>query len=159
MPTKLCVCYLLNKKSSNNGNAPVQVNPSPVNPDIQVHSQLPSEFVQSAYSLQFPLFTAHSSMSEIHTPSSVNRVAILVAVSNAATRGVILKNEVGTLETRLRQRFLNNLGLHTRTPIHVRKVAAGDLWSCPAIQLLVFECLQQIDINSAVLKLSYTEFQ
>ena len=37
--------------------------------------------------------------------------------------------------------FLNNLGLHTRTLIHVRKIATADLWSCPAIQLLVFECL------------------
>ena len=52
------------------------------------------------------------------------------------------KKEVGgTPETRLRQRFLNNLGLHTRTLIHVRKTATADLWSCPAIQLLVFECL------------------
>ena len=31
--------------------------------------------------------------------------------------------------------FLNNLGLHTRTLIHVRKIATADLWSCPAIQL------------------------
>ena len=45
------------------------------------------------------------------------------------------------------------------TLIHVRKIATADLWSCPAIQLLAFECLQQIDINSAVLKLSYTAFQ
>jgi len=49
--------------------------------------------------------------------------------------------------------------LHTRTLIHVRKIATADLWSCPAIQLLVFECLQQMDINFAVLKLSYTAFQ
>ena len=69
------------------------------------------------------------------------------------------KKEVGTSETRLRQRFLNNLGLHTRTHIHVRKIATADLWSCPAIQLLALECLQQVDINSAVLKLSYTAFQ
>jgi len=52
------------------------------------------------------------------------------------------KKEVGgTPETRLRQRFVNSLGLHTRTLIHVRKIATSDLWSCPAIQLLVFECL------------------
>jgi len=53
------------------------------------------------------------------------------------------KKKWGTRETRLRQRFLNNLGLHTRTLIglHVRKIATADLWSCPAIQLLVFECL------------------
>jgi len=56
------------------------------------------------------------------------------------SRGVVLKKEVGrTPETRLTQRFLNNLGLHTL--IHVRKIATADLWSCPAIQLLVFECL------------------
>ena len=57
------------------------------------------------------------------------------------SRGVVLKRSGGTPETRLRQRFLNNLGLHTRTLIHVRKIATADLWSCPAIQLLVFECL------------------
>jgi len=56
-------------------------------------------------------------------------------------RVVVLKKKWGTPETRLRQRFLNNLGLHTRTLIHVRKIATADLWSCPAIQLLVFECL------------------
>jgi len=76
-----------------------------------------------------------------------------------AGRGVVLKKKWGTPETRLRQRFLNILGLRTRTLIHVRKIAAADLWSCPAIQLLVFECLYQIDIDSAVLKLSYTAFQ
>ena len=74
-------------------------------------------------------------------------------------RDVVLKKKWETPETRLRQRFLNDLGLHTRTLIHVRKIATADLWSCPAIQLLVFECLQQIDINSAVLKFSYTAFQ
>jgi len=58
-----------------------------------------------------------------------------------ATRGVVLKKKWGTPETRLRQRFLNKLGLHTRTLIHVRKIATADLWSCPAIQLLVFESL------------------
>jgi len=51
------------------------------------------------------------------------------------------KRSGGTPETRLRQRFLNNLGLHTRTLIHVRKIATADLWSRHAIQLLVFECL------------------
>jgi len=56
------------------------------------------------------------------------------------TRGVDLKKKWGTLETRLRQR-LNNLGLHTRTLVHVGKIATADLWSCPAIQLLVFKCL------------------
>jgi len=57
------------------------------------------------------------------------------------SRGVVLKKKWGTPETRLRQRFLNNLGLHTRTLIHVRKIATVDIWSCPAIELLVFECL------------------
>ena len=63
--------------------------------------------------------------------------------SSAVTtiRGVVLKRSGGTPETRLRQRCLNNLALHTRTLIHVRKIATADLWSCPAIQLLVFECL------------------
>ena len=56
------------------------------------------------------------------------------------TKSVVLKSG-GTRETRLRQRFLNNLGIHTRTLIHVRKIATADLWSCPAIQLIVFECL------------------
>ena len=37
-------------------------------------------------------------------------------------RGVVLKKKWGTPETRLRQRFLNNLGLHTRTLIHVTKL-------------------------------------
>jgi len=40
-----------------------------------------------------------------------------------------------------RPRGLNSLGLHTRTLIHARKISTADLWSCPAIQLLVFECL------------------
>ena len=57
------------------------------------------------------------------------------------SRGVVLKKKWGTPETRLRQRFLNNLGLHTRILIHFRKIATTDLWSCPAIQLLVLECL------------------
>jgi len=40
--------------------------------------------------------------------------------------GVVLK-KWRTPETRLRQRFLNNLGLHTRRLIHVRKIATADL--------------------------------
>ena len=56
-------------------------------------------------------------------------------------QGCSPKKKWGTPETRLRERFLNNLDLHTRTLIHVRKIATADLWSCPAIQLLVFECL------------------
>ena len=75
------------------------------------------------------------------------------------TRGVVLKRSGGRLKQDLDEDFLNNLGLHTRTLIHVRKIATADLWSCRAIQLLVLECLQQIDINSAVLTLSYTAFQ
>jgi len=50
-----------------------------------------------------------------------------------AARGVVLKKKWGTPETRLRQRFLNNLGKYTYT--HTRQK------------------------NSAVLKLSYTAFQ
>jgi len=50
-------------------------------------------------------------------------------------RGVVLKKKWGTPETRLRQRFLNISGLHTRTLIHVRKIVTADLWSCPAIHV------------------------
>ena len=39
-----------------------------------------------------------------------------------STSGVVLKKNWGTPETRLRQRFLNNLGLHARTLIHVRNI-------------------------------------
>jgi len=53
--------------------------------------------------------------------------------------GVSLKKKWGTPKIRLRQRYLKNLGLHIRTLIHVRKIATADLWSSPAIQLLVFE--------------------
>jgi len=52
------------------------------------------------------------------------------------------KTEVGgTPETRLRQRFFKQFR-PTYTYTHTRqKIATADLWSCPAIQLLVFECL------------------
>ena len=66
---------------------------------------------------------------------------ISIGCCTAGGSGVVLKRNGGTPETRLSQRFLNNLGLHTRTLIHARKIATADLWSCPAIQLLVFECL------------------
>ena len=57
-------------------------------------------------------------------------------------RGCSPKTEVGgRLKQDLDKDFFNNLGLHTRTLTHVRKIATADLWSCPAIQLLVFECL------------------
>jgi len=52
-----------------------------------------------------------------------------------------IKRSGGRLKQDLDKDFLNNLGLHTRTLIHVRKIATADLRSCPAIQLLVFECL------------------
>jgi len=42
-------------------------------------------------------------------------------------RGVVLEKKWGTPETRLRQSCLNSLGLHTRTLIHVRKIATADL--------------------------------
>ena len=84
----------------------------------------------------------------------------MLQLHSARARGVVLKRSGGRLKQDLDKDFFkNNLGLHTRTLIHVRKIATADLWSCPAIQLLVFECLQQIDINSSVLKLSYTAFQ
>ena len=54
-----------------------------------------------------------------------------------ALRGVVLKRSGWTPETRLRERFLNNLGLHTRTVIHVRKIATADLWSRPAIIIII----------------------
>jgi len=73
-------------------------------------------------------------------------------------QGCSPKKEVGTPETRLRQRFFKQFR-PTYTYTHTRQIATADLWSCPAIQLLVFECLCQIDINSAVPKLSYTAFQ
>ena len=61
------------------------------------------------------------------------------AVQHGA-RGVARKKEVGDArnETKI---FFNKLGLHTRTLMHVRKIATADLWCCPEIQLLVFECL------------------
>ena len=65
----------------------------------------------------------------------------IYTVQSAVLRGVVLKKKWGTPETRLREQILNNLGLHTRTLIQVRKIATAALWSCPAIQLLVFECL------------------
>ena len=42
---------------------PVQVDPSPVYPGRQVHVKLPGLLVQVARALQFPLFSAHSSIS------------------------------------------------------------------------------------------------
>jgi len=57
-------------------------------------------------------------------------------------QGCSPKKEVGgRLKQDLNKDFLNNLCLHTRILIHFRKIATTDLWSCPAIQLLVFECL------------------
>jgi len=61
-----------------------------------------------------------------------------------AERGCSPKKEVGTPETRLRQRFFKRFIeiRPTYTYTHtVRKIATADLWSCPAIQLLVLECL------------------
>ena len=65
-----------------------------------------------------------------------------------AVQGCSPKKEVrGTPETRLRQRFLNNLGLHTRTLIHVRKIATAtaDLWSYPAIISVLLAYLLKIN--------------
>ena len=70
-----------------------------------------------------------------------NRMAPSVCPDPCGTGVQSFKKKWGTHKARLRQRFLNNLGLHTRTLIHVRKIATADLRSCPAIQLLVFECL------------------
>ena len=56
-------------------------------------------------------------------------------------QGCSPKKEVGgRLKQDLDKDFFNNLGLHTRTLIHVRKIATADLRFCCAIQLLVFEC-------------------
>jgi len=46
-------------------NLPIQVNPSPVNLSKQVHLKLPAVFLQSANSLQPPLFDVHSSISVV----------------------------------------------------------------------------------------------
>ena len=43
---------------------------------------------------------------------------------------------------------LNNSGLHTHT---LWKIVTADLCSCPVIQLLVFECLQQICCTEIIL--------
>ena len=59
-------CFSRSFVHHTNKSAPLQSNPSPLNPVIQVHTKLPCAFVQPANSLQFPLFTAHSSMSEVH---------------------------------------------------------------------------------------------
>ena len=73
------------------------------------------------------------------TPDRVYCIVLGVSIMNVVMyRGVVLKKKWGTPETRLRQRFL---GLHTRTLIHVRIMATEDISPCPAIQLLVFECL------------------
>ena len=57
-------------------------------------------------------------------------------------QGCSPKKEVGgRLKQDLDKDFFNNLDLYTLTLIHVRKTATADLWSCSAIQLLVFECL------------------
>jgi len=62
-----------------------------------------------------------------------------IARTDGETRGSSPKKEVGgRLKQDLDRDFFNNLGLHTRTLIHVRKIATADLI---AIQLLVFECL------------------
>ena len=61
--------------------------------------------------------------------------------SVVVSRGVVLKRTGGRLKQDLDKDFFKNLGLHTRTLIDVRKIATADLWSCPAIQLLMFECL------------------
>jgi len=60
--------WLINSLITGMKKKPAQLNPSPVNPVIQAQLWLPGKFVQSANSLQFPLFTAHSSISEMqHT--------------------------------------------------------------------------------------------
>jgi hypothetical protein len=50
----------------------VQVIPSPVKPESQVHLRPPGVLVQSAWSSQPPLFVAHSSMSAHVLPSPAN---------------------------------------------------------------------------------------
>jgi len=42
---------------------PMQLNPSPVNPDRQVHVKLPGALVQVAKVLQLSVFTEHSLIS------------------------------------------------------------------------------------------------
>ena len=73
--------------------------------------------------------------------SCVVRLSRIITCTLRWPTGVVLKRSGGRLKQDLDKDVLNNLGLHTRTLIHVRKIATTDLWSCPAIQLLVFECL------------------
>ena len=61
---------------------------------------------------------------------------------SASNQGCSPNKEVGgRLKQDLDKDFLICLGLHTRILIPVRKITTADLWSCPAIQLLMFECL------------------
>jgi len=72
---------------------------------------------------------------------------MLLARARHAADAVLLFTTTGVVQVRGRLKqdldkdFLDNLGLHARTLIHVKKIATADLRSCPAIQLLVFECL------------------
>ena len=60
-------------------------------------------------------------------PLGVRRKLLLYMLPLSLKQGCSPKKEVGAPKTRLRQRFLNNLGLHTCTLIHVRKIATADL--------------------------------
>jgi len=87
----------------------------------------------------------------LHIPSSGTFV-YRTCVFNRPPHWCSPKKRGGRLKQDLDKDFLNNLGLHKRTLTRQKNCHSG--WSCPVIQLLVFEWLQQIDINFAVLKLS-----
>jgi len=105
-----------------------------------IHTSLPSKCISICSSFSRDLSVCLAEITEHVICVAIGRIYILWPTSG---QGCSLKKEVGTPETRLWQTFFNNLGLDTRTLIHVRKIATADLWSCPAIQLglLVFECL------------------
>ena len=63
-----------------------------------------------------------------------------------AVQGCSPKKEVGERPKQdLDKDFLNNLGLHTRTLIHVRKIATADLWSYPATISVLLAYLLKIN--------------
>jgi len=70
-------------------------------------------------------------LSQRNDRSALQRVAAMLRRSAAAAaQGCSPKKEVGgRLKQDLGKDFLSNLGLHTRTLIHVRKIAIADYQS------------------------------
>ena len=74
----------------------------------------------------------HEMLSQHNDRSALQRVAAMLrrSAAAAAAQGCNPKKEVGgRLKQDLDKDFLNNLGLHTRTLIHVRKIAIADYQS------------------------------